>query len=145
MKKQDHMLSTLLALVLAVLLLAAVLVRTFFPIVIIPRLDIPMLVLISLVALLAERYLAPGARRCWPCVAVLAALTFGLLPWAACFTWGTRVWVLAAVGGAVFTVTAWLFTSVCDRLASGPSARLAPWVSALGLYLAAQGLMAVIL
>lgn len=141
MKNRDHMLSTLLALVLAVLLLAGVLIRTFFPIVILPRLDVPALVLVSLIVLLLERYLAPGARRCWPCVAVLAALTFGLLPWAACFAWGTRVWVLAAAGGVVFTVTAWLFGSICDRLASGPAARFAPWISALGLYLAAQSFL----
>ena len=139
------MLSTLLAAVLALVLLVGVLIRTFFPIVIIPRLDVPNLLLISLAVLLLERYLAPGSEHCWLCVALLAALTFGLLPWAACFTWGVRVFELAVAGGVLFTVTAWVFRSICDRISTGPAHRVAPWIGALGLYLAAQGLMGMIL
>ena len=45
---------------------------------------------------------------------------------------------LGVIGGVVFTATAWLFTSVQDRLSSGPVCKAAPVVSAFGLYLAAQ-------
>ena len=61
MKNKMYLLNTLLAAVLAVAAVAAVLVRTFAPAVIIPQMDIPDMVLISLVALLIDHYLAPGA------------------------------------------------------------------------------------
>ena len=116
------------------ILLVAVLVRTFAPIIIIPALDIPNMVLLSLAALLLDHYVAKNARRCYLCIPVLGALTFGLLPFAACF-----------VGGVVFTVVTLLFTSIQDRLSSGPAAKAAPVLSAVGLYLACQCFMGMIL
>ena len=73
MKRQAYLLNTLLAAVLGCALLIAVLVRTFAPIIIIPPLDIPNTVLLSLVCLLADHYLAPGARRCYICIPALSA------------------------------------------------------------------------
>ena len=52
---------------------------------------------------------------------------------------------LAVAGGVIFTVTTWLFSSVQDRLSSGPAAKAAPIMSAFGIYLAVQGLMGMIL
>ena len=138
MKENKYFLNTALALVLGVAGVAAILVRTFAPNFIIPGLDIPNLVLLSLAALVVDHYAAPGAKRCWICVAVLSAVTFGLLPWCACVVAGAEVLKLAIAGGIVFTVTAWLYTSIQDRLSSGPAAKAAPVVSALGLYLAVQ-------
>ena len=138
MKENKYFLNTALALVLGVAGVAAVLVRTFAPNIIIPGLDIPNLVLLSLAALVVDHYAAPGAKRCWICVAVLSAVTFGLLPWCACVVAGEEALKLAIAGGIVFTVTAWLYTSIQDRLSSGPAAKAAPLVSALGLYLAVQ-------
>lgn len=139
MKKQTYPLNTLLAAVLGCVLLVAVLVRTFAPIIIIPRLDIPNMVLLSLVCLLADHYLTPGARRCYICIPAFSALTFGLLPWAACFVGLVQAVKLAVVGGAVFTAVTWLFTSILDRISSGPARKAAPLASAFGLYLAFQG------
>lgn len=138
MKKQTYLLNTLLAAILAVLLLAAVLVRTFAPIIILPQLEIPNMVLIALAALLLEHYLAPGAGRCWVCIVLLSALSFGLLPYAACFVGAAQAVKLGLLGGAAFTVTAWLFTSIQQRISTGPARKAAPVVSALGLYLACQ-------
>ena len=45
---------------------------------------------------------------------------------------------LALVGGAVFTLLTFLYSSVQERLSSGPNAKAAPVLSALGLYLAFQ-------
>ena len=145
MKKQTYLLNTLLAAVLGCTLLVAVLVRTFLPIVILPELDISNMVLLSLVALLADHYLAPDARRCYICIPALSALTFGLLPWAACFVGLAQAAKLAVVGGAVFTAVTWLFSSILDRISSGPDRKLAPLVSAFGLYLAFQGFAGLIL
>ena len=145
MKKNPYILNTLLALELAIALIAAVLVRTFAPNVIIPSLNIPNMVLLSLVALLADHYLAPGAKRCYVCIPVFSAVTFGLLPWAAAFVSPLEALKLALVGCAVFTLITWLYSSIQDRLSSGPAAKAAPLLSALGLYLAFQCLTGMIL
>ena len=50
---------------------------------------------------------------------------------------------LAILGAVVFTAVTWLFSSMMDRLSSGPAAKLAPVMSALGLYLAAQCFMGI--
>ena len=141
MKNKTYILNTLLAAVLGAALLIAVLVRTFAPAVIIPSLDVPNLVLISLVALLLDYYVAPGAKRCYLCIPVLSAVTFGLLPWAAAFVAPAEAVRLAVLGGVVFTATTWLFGTMADRISTGPNAKAAPVISALGLYLAAQILM----
>lgn len=143
--KDKYMLNTLLAAVLGMALFIAVLVRTFSPIIIMPRPDIPNLVLISLLALLLDHYLAPNAQRCWLSIALLSPLAFGLLPFAACFVNGADAAGLALMGSIVFTVTAWLFTTVQERLSSGPNCKAAPVVSAFGLYLASQCFMGMFL
>ena len=48
-------------------------------------------------------------------------------------------------GGVLFTAINWVFTSMVDRISSGPAAKAAPVVSAAGLYLAIQCLMGMIL
>lgn len=141
MEKKTHTLNTLLAILLGAVLLVAVLIRTFAPRMILPHLDVPNMVLLSLAALLADHYLAPGAKRCYICIPVFSSITFGLLPFAACFVGAGEALKLAVLGGLVFTATTWLFTSMTDRISTGPAAKAAPVVSALGLYLAAQCLM----
>ena len=144
MNKKQYTLNTLLTAILGAVLFVAVILRTFFPRIILPHLDASNMVLISLVALLADRYLAPGAKRCYICIPVFAAITFGLLPFAACFVGVWDALKLALTGGVVFTATTWLFTSMEDRLATGPAAKVAPWISAFGIYLAAQCLAGII-
>ena len=75
----NPMFSTLLA------LLVMVLVRAFAPLVILPVADVPNLVLICLVALVLDHYLAPGSKRNYLIAVPLAVVTFGLLPFAAGF------------------------------------------------------------
>ena len=144
MKENKYFLNTALALILGLALLVAVLVRTFAPIVIIPSLDIPNMVLISLAALLLDHYVTKNPRRCYLCISLLGAVTFGLLPFAACFVGAVEAVKLAVLGAVVFTVTTWLFSSMMDRLSSGPAAKLAPVLSALGLYLSVQCFMGIL-
>ena len=144
MKNKTYTLNTLLAVILGAVLLIAVFVRTFAPAIILPELDLPNIVLISLLALLLDHYLAPGAKRCYICIPVFSAIAFGLLPFAACFVGALDALKLALIGCAVFTAATWLFTSMEDRLSTGPAAKAAPIVSALGLYLAAQCLMGIL-
>ena len=145
MKKNTYTLNTVLAAVLGAAMLAAILMRTFAPRIILPELDISNLVLISLVALVLDHYLAPNADRCYVCIPLFSAITFGLLPFAAGYVGGESAAELALFGGLIFTVMTWLFTSIQDRLSTGPAAKAAPVMSAFGLYLAVQGLMGMIL
>lgn len=143
--KKNYYLNTFLAAVYAAVLLAMVITRAFFPTVILPEANIPNLVLVSLAVLLLDHYAAPGAKRCYVCIPLLAAATFGLLSFAAGFAAPMESLKLAVVGGIVFTVVTWLFSSMMDRLRSGPAAKAVPVLSALGLYLASQCLMGMIL
>ena len=145
MKNKTYILSTLHAAVLGIALLAAIFVRTFAPGVIIPPLNIPNMVLLTLAALLLDHYLAPGAKRCYICIPLFSAAAFGLLPWAAGLASGLEMLKLALVGGAVFTLVTVLFSSIQERLSSGPATKAAPMLSALGLYLAFQVLTGIIL
>ncbi len=144
MKKNTYTLNTLLAAVLGLLLLVCILVRTFAPRMILPHMDAPNMVLISLTALVLDHYLAPDAKRCYICIPMFSAITFGLLPFAACFVGVLEAVRLGVLGGVVFTATTWLFTSMTDRISTGPTAKAAPLVCALCLYLAAQCLMGIV-
>ena len=142
--KKSYVLNTILAVVVAITLLAIILVRTFMPNFVIPKVSIPNLVLLSLIALVLDHYIAKGANRCYICIPVFAIITFGLLPFCAGYIPAAEIWKLALVGGAVFTIVTFLYTSVQDRLSSGPVRKAAPIISALGLYFAAQCLSGMI-
>ena len=141
MKNKPYTLNTLLAAVLSVALLVCILIRTLAPRMILPQLDIPNMVLISLVALVLDHYIAPGAKRCYICIPVFAAVTFGLLPFAACFVGAMDAVKLGVMGAVVFTVVTFLFSWVQDRLSSGATGKVAPVISAVCIYLAAQCMM----
>jgi hypothetical protein len=138
MKNKTYTLSTVLIAVLTAVLAVMAVLRAFSPQIILPIFDIPTVTAISLVALVLDHYLAKGARRCWICIPVFAALSFGILPFAAGMVALSNVLGLALTGAAIFTVCTFVFTSVQDRLSSGPAARLAPIMSALGIWLAVQ-------
>ena len=139
MKK--YMLNTFLAAVFTVALLAMVIARAICPVLVFPGFGVPNLVLISLIALVLDHYLVKDAKRCYICIPVFAFAVFALLPLAAGFALPGDVLALGFKGAVVFTVTTWLFSSMQERISTGPSAKLAPVVSAVGLYLASQCFM----
>ena len=145
MKNKTYTLNTLLAAALSIALLACILVRTLAPRMILPQLDIPNMVLISLIALVLDHYMAPGAKRCYICIPVFAAVTFGLLPFAACFVGILEALKLALAGGIVFTLVTLLYSTIQDRLSSGPAAKASAFFSAVSLYMAAQCFMGMFL
>ena len=145
MKNKTYILNTFLAAVLGIYLLVCVLVRTFAPAIILPKANVPNMVLLSLAALVLDHYLVPDAKRCYICIPVLSAITFGLLPFAACFVSGMEALKLGLVGGLVFTVTSWLFTTIQERLSTGPAAKATAFFSAVSLYMAAQCFMGILL
>ena len=71
--------------------------------------------------------------------AVLAFLTFWLLPWAAGLVADAGAALrVGVIGGALFTVLAFLFATIRERLFSGKSNILAPLCVAVVMYLACQ-------
>ena len=138
MKNKTYTLNTVLTAVLTAVLAVMVVLRTFAPQIILPVVDIPTLTAISLAALVLDHYLAKGAKRCWICIPLFAALSFGILPFAAGMVAVKYLLGLALTGAAVFTLCTFVFTSIQDRLSSGPAAKLAPIMSALGIWLAVQ-------
>ena len=145
MKNRNYTSNVALPVVLGVFLLVCLLIRTFNPMAVLPRLDVPMVVAVSLVALLAAHYLAKAQEACDAISLVLAALTFGLLPYVSGFATVMEALKLALVGGLTFTVTTWLFTTIQERLSSGPAAKASAFFSAVSLYMAAQCFMGIIL
>ncbi len=131
-------LNVLLGGFLTAVLLAFRLVNTFAPLIILPQFSIPNLVLLSLAALLVEFYLDPPQTRNYLITAGFALVTFALLPLTSGLVELRDVPVVAIAGCLVFTVTTGLFDSIRDRLSTGEPAPAAPWVAALGLYLASQ-------
>lgn len=138
MKDKKYVLNTLLALVVGAFLLGCIIVRTFFPIVILPEPNIPNLVLLSLVALVLDHYLAPEAPRCYICIPVFSALTFGLFSFLSAYATLGEAVKLAMAGGIVFTATTWVYSAIQERLSSGPAAKASAFFSAVSLYMAAQ-------
>ena len=138
MKNRYYTSNVALPVVLGIFLLVCVLVRTFNPMAVLPKLDVPMVVALSLAALLASHYLAKTWEACDAVSLVLAALTFGVLPYVSGFATVMEALKLALVGGIAFFVAEWLFDEMMERLSSGPVAKAAPVLGALGLYLAAQ-------
>ena len=138
MKNKTYTLNTVLTAVLTAVLAAMVALRTFAPQIILPVFDIPTLTAISLAALVLDHYLAKGAKRCYVCIPLFAALSFGILPWAAGMVAVKYLLGLAISGAVIFTITTFVFTSIQDRLSSGPAAKLAPVMSAFGIWLAVQ-------
>ena len=137
MKDNRYIRNIALTVVLGLALAVCMVIRAMAPMAVLPTLDVPNVVLLSLIALLAEFYLA-GEGKCNALTFVFAALTFGILPLAAGTMAATTAVKLSVIGGVIFTLCAWLFDSVVDRLTTGPAAKAAPILSALGIWLAAQ-------
>ena len=137
MKDNRYFRNIALTLVLGLALAVCMVIRAMAPMAVLPQLDVPNVVLLSMIALLAEFYIA-GEGKCSALTFLFSALTFGVLPFVGGMADVMGCVKLAVIGGVVFTLCAWLFDSVCDRLTTGPAAKAAPVFSALGIWLAAQ-------
>lgn len=145
MKKNPFLLSVSLVAVLFVALAACLLIRVWLPAAILPTLNIPNMVLLSVLALLLEHFIARGNPRCYWITAIFGVLSFGILPLMAGFACIHTFWKFGIIGGCVFTVTTFLFTSATERLRTGPKARLAVILTGLGIWLASQCFMGILI
>ncbi len=144
MNKKHDFLGIFLAAVVGIALLVCLFLRAFLPRLILPNLDGPNIVALSLIALVLDHYLTKGKCRDFRLIPLYAALIFGLFPFCAGFVSPMDALLLALLGSALFTAATFLFDTMTDRLSSGPVAKIAPLISAFGLFLAAQCLMGII-
>ena len=145
MKNNKYLLSAILAVVVFVACAIALLVRVWMPAAVIPVLNIPNMVTLSVIALLLEHFLTKDNPRCYICIPVFAFVIFGILPLVAGFACQHDFWKFGLVGAVVFTATTFLFTSAQDRLLTGPKAKAAIVVTAIGIWLASQCFAGIIL
>ena len=145
MREKKYFCNTMLTVILGVALLINAVVHAFSPAVVLPDLNIPNIVLISLLAMFLENYLKADKERSYPGVFLLAALSFGVLTFAGGVAEGIEILSFAVIGAIVFTVTAWIFDSIVDRISTGLSGKLTLVICAFGIYLAAQGFAGILL
>lgn len=136
MKNRTTILNSVLAAVLGVVLLVSVIVKTVCPHVILPEINIPYIAAVSLVALVLTHFVKTE-EGCPVCQAILAAVTFAVLPWAAGLA-TAAVWKMAIVGGIVFAVLNAMFTAMVKRMELADTCKGAVIPAAFGLYLACQ-------
>ena len=145
MKNNKFLLPMMLIAVLFAALLCGMLMQIFIPAVILPPLNIPNMVLLSVVALLADHLFTKGSQRNYVWVALFGVAAFALLPLMAGFACVHTFWKYGVVGGITFTITTFLFSSAAQRLRTGPKAPAAVILTGLGIYLAAQCFAGIIL
>lgn len=145
MKKRSYLLSVFFTAALTLVLLGCVIARLVYPMVILPQWNIPNLVALSAVVLVLEHYVVGESKKNYLALFLFSALSSGLLPWAVGYILPLEMGKYALSGGMIFAATAWLFESMEKRLSTGPAAKAAPVLGALGLYLAAQALHGIFL
>lgn len=132
--------SALLAVVVGLFCLVLALAGALAPMAILPKLDLPAMLALTLIALTLDAYWSAPKLR-WSALlanTALGGVSFALLPWCAGTAGTAPVWVLGLTGAAVYGVTALLYTAAMERIVTGPKAPLAPAGAALMLFLAGQ-------
>jgi hypothetical protein len=137
MKKHD-LFGLILAIVTGVSLLATMLVRAFLPNFILPSFDGMAILAVTLIALVLDSYIAKDGKRIYWFIPVCSALIFGVFPWVACFLPYIDAIKLGILGAVISTVATFVFDIIKNRLSVTPAAKIAPFISGFGIYLAAQ-------
>ena len=145
MKNNKFILPVMLIVVLFAALLAGMLIQVYQSAAILPPLNIPGMVLLSVVALLLDYCFTKATTRNYPVLAIFSLAAFGALPLLAGFACIHDFWKIGLVGGITFLITTFFFTSAAQRLKTGPKAPAALVLTAMGIYLASQCFAGIIL
>ena len=138
MKNNRFFLPIVLVAVLFLALLLGMILQICLPAVVLPQLNIPNIVLLSVMVLLIDHFVAKDSKRCYLSILIFGFVVFAALPLMAGFTCIHNFWKIGLVGAITFTVTTFLFTSAAARLKTGPKAPVALVLTGFGMYLAAQ-------
>ena len=138
MKDNRYLINVILSVVTALVCLAGVITRSFFPYIILPRMDVLMMAAICAGSCAIAFYVNKGIAAESIGASLLAGITLSVVPLCAGFTSGHPVWKLFVVGAFVFFVTNLCYESIARRMETGEYNRLAPLANAFLLFLACQ-------
>ena len=138
MKKNPYFINVILGVVTGLVCLAGLITRAFFPAVILPRIDIPVFVAISAFSCAVAYYVNQGMRDDKIGSALLAGLTFSILPFCAGLTFGSPIWKLFIIGALVFLFVDFCYEAIGKRMETGAFGKMAPLANAFILFLASQ-------
>lgn len=138
MEEKYSVSNAFLAGIVGIALLAACVIKALNPAVIVPVMNIPAVLAMVLAALLIEQYTCPGRKHNWVFEPLLAALTFGLLPWITGYFSADRIWKLGVIGGFLYFIVSYLFESIAERVQSGFKGRVALTMIAFVFFLAGE-------
>ena len=138
MKKNTYFVNIVLSIVTVLVCLTGVIARSFFPYIILPRMNVLMMAAISALSCAIVYYINKGYQSECFGGALLAGLNFSVLPLCAGLTFGVPVWKLFITGVVVFFVIDRCYASIGRRMDTGAYSRLAPLANALLLFLACQ-------
>lgn len=138
MKKHPYMKNVILGIFVGIASLIGILTRCFFPAVILPKVDVPVIVLFSALSCAVTYYMNAEEGRDKIGSALLAGLTFALLPFCAGLVAGIPVWKLFIAGTILFFVTDLCYEAIGKRMDTGAFGKLAPFANGLMLFLASQ-------
>lgn len=144
MKNRTTILNTTLAVVLGVTLLVSIIVKMMCPQLILPKINIPYIAAVSLVALVITSFVKTE-EGCIYCEIALAAVTFGVLPMVAGMVSGMAALKIALCGGIVFGVLDLMVNAMTKRIAMAGTCKCAVIPSAFVLYLACQCFTGIVL
>lgn len=119
-------------------------IRALSPAAVLPQIDLPALVLLTLPSLVFEFYRTKEAFRLGLPGVIHAGLVFTLLPLCAGLSLPLPVWLMFPVSMAAFGATALLYSLLERRMLAAPHSPIAPAMNAFVLFLAAQCLLGLI-
>ena len=138
MRKNPYFINAVLAVLVGAACLTGVIIRSFFPAVILPEPDVPVMVLFSAVSCAVSYYLKGNCRENRIGSALFSGVTFSLLPFCANLAPATYVWRQFFAGTVVFLVTDFCYEGIARRMDTGDFGKLAPLLNGVMLFLASQ-------
>ena len=138
MKDNRYLINVILSVVTLLVCIAGVITRSFFPYIILPRMDVLMMVAICTFSCAIAFYVNSGNKAEMIGASLLAGLNFSVLPMCAGLTFGTPVWKLFLAGAVVFFVMNLCYEAIGRRMTTGKCNPLAPLANAFLLFLACQ-------
>ncbi len=137
MRNRTTLLNSVLAAEVGLVLLISMILKIMTPNLIVKAFDIPYIALLSLAALVLTGFFKTE-EGCWVQEAMLAGITFGLLPFTSGMITAEQILKFAVCGGAVFGVLDVLFCGVINRIEATNLSKASVIPTAFVLYLACQ-------
>lgn len=144
MKKQPYFGSIVLGILLGLFCIVNLLAGMFAPLASLPKLDISMVILLSLLAKVVEGCVR-GRLKTEAADVLISAAAFALLPWCAGMTDGTQAVKMCVIGGIAYGLVSFFLQGAAQRTSVKRVHKLALIINALVLFLAFQSLSGMLL